>query len=204
MTGVSFQLEENAAQSGALIIGLDEVGRGPLAGPVYAAAVCFQGLTLPACLVGKVKDSKKISKSKIDEIADLIEEHTISAVGIATVAEIGELNILHASLLAMKRAGEALCEKLGEGPFHFLVDGNQKPKLYWPMDCIVKGDSKSLSIAAASILAKSRRDQEMKRLDAEFPHYGWAQNAGYPTKDHRLGIAQYGKTIHHRDGFKLL
>lgn len=189
----------------AYIIGVDEVGRGPLAGPVYAAAVHFPKCTLPECLQGRVKDSKKIPKSQMARIAKLIQEHTLNAIGVASVEEIGQLNILHASMLAMRRAIENLALNFKQSDRLFLlIDGNRAPETIYPNKTIVKGDSKSLSIAAASILAKHARDIEMKRLDEAFPSYGWAQNAGYPTIAHRKALAEFGKTIHHRDGFKLL
>ena len=177
-----------------VIAGVDEVGRGPLAGPVTAAAVIL-GPQIPSGLA----DSKKLSAKRRAALEPEIKELSRWAVAHATVAEIDELNILHASLLAMRRAIIAL----GPDVQAALIDGNRAPKdLGIEAQAVVKGDARSLSIAAASILAKEERDRIMRRLDQDYPHYGWAQNAGYPTKVHLAGLQTHGITPHHRCSFK--
>lgn len=177
-----------------VIAGVDEVGRGPLAGPVTAAAVIL-GADIPEGLA----DSKKLSAKKRAALEPEIKATSRWAVAHATVAEIDELNILHASMLAMTRAVLAL----GDDVQAALIDGNRVPKdLTIPAQAVVKGDARSLSIAAASILAKEERDRIMRDLHEVYPHYGWAQNAGYPTKVHMAGLEQHGVTEHHRCLFK--
>lgn len=178
--------------------GCDEVGRGCLAGPVVAAAVI-----LPNAYENPwINDSKKLSKSQREELVEEIKTSSIAwAIGEATVDEIDQINILNASFLAMKRAILALKVQ----PEHLLIDGNRwKSDLDLPFTCVIKGDGKFSSIAAASILAKVHRDQFMESLAEEFPHYGWESNAGYPTKAHREGIVKHGKTPWHRSSFRLL
>ncbi|NVK49809.1 MAG: ribonuclease HII [Cyclobacteriaceae bacterium] len=178
--------------------GCDEVGRGCLAGPVVAAAVI-----LPNAYENPwINDSKKLSKSQREELVEEIKTSSIAwAIGDATVDEIDQINILNASFLAMKRAILALKVQ----PEHLLIDGNRwKSDLDLPFTCVIKGDGKFSSIAAASILAKVHRDQFMENLAEEFPHYGWESNAGYPTKAHREGIVKHGKTPWHRSSFRLL
>lgn len=178
--------------------GCDEAGRGCLAGPVFASAVIlhtdFQHPSLT--------DSKQLSESQRDSLRPIIEKEAIAwAVAQYTPAEIDEVNILNASFLAMHRAIDQLTVK----PTHLIIDGNRFiDYLSIPHHCIIKGDSKYLSIAAASILAKTHRDEYMKKLGRDFPEYGWQQNKGYPTKAHRLAIQHYGATKHHRKSFKLL
>lgn len=178
--------------------GCDEVGRGCLAGPVVAAAVI-----LPNAYENPwINDSKKLSKSQREELVEEIKTSSIAwAIGEATVDEIDQINILNASFLAMKRAILALKVQ----PEHLLIDGNRwKSDLDFPFTCVIKGDGKFSSIAAASILAKVHRDKFMEKLAEEFPHYGWESNAGYPTKAHREGIVKHGKTPWHRSSFRLL
>ncbi len=178
--------------------GLDEVGRGCLAGPVVAAAVI-----LPADYTHTVlTDSKQLSARQRERLRIDIERDAIAwAVAEASVAEIDQVNILKASFLAMHRAVDALAVR----PAHLLVDGNRfVPYPLLPHTCIIKGDTKFLSIAAASILAKTYRDDLMSRLGAEFPAYGWAQNAGYPTGQHRAALQTFGPTDWHRRSFRLL
>lgn len=185
---------------GGKVAGLDEVGRGPLSGPVTAALVIIPD---PALVEGPLKginDSKRLSENRLLTFRDAILEHCVVSVGSASPAEIDELNILQATFLAMRRAVEDLC---GMVPDHILVDGNRIPKgLPCPATAVVKGDSRSCSIAAASIVAKVHRDAQMAALAAEFPGYGWARNAGYPTKEHYDAIARLGITPHHRRSFK--
>ncbi|MEG3641205.1 ribonuclease HII [Magnetococcus sp. PR-3] len=179
------------------ICGVDEAGRGPLSGPVVAAAVILNPEQLPAGL----NDSKKLSAKKRDALFELIQAQADFGIGQATVEEIDALNILHASMLAMCRAVEDLQTKVRVD--FALIDGNRLPKtLMVPGEAVVKGDAKSLSIGAASILAKVTRDRIMAVLDAQYPHYGWAKSQGYPTKAHLEALAQHGVTPHHRRSFK--
>lgn len=173
--------------------GIDEVGRGPFAGPVVAAAVILNPEKTP---VG-IQDSKKLSKSKREILfAELMESADVG-IGEASVAEIDELNILQATFLSMKRAVEAL----NQTPDHLLIDGNRDPKIGIPSQLVVKGDSISLSIAAASIVAKVTRDRKMCALSEQYPHYGWEKNAGYGTAEHRKGLSLFGVTPQHRRSF---
>ncbi|AGA78664.1 ribonuclease HII [Echinicola vietnamensis] len=178
--------------------GADEVGRGCLCGPVVAAAVI-----LPNDFAHElINDSKKLSKANRERLVDEIKENaTAWAVAESTVEEIDEINILNASFLAMTRAVQALTVQ----PEHLLIDGNRfKSQLDIPYDCIIKGDGKYASIAAASILAKVHRDKLMATYAEKFPGYGWERNVGYPTKEHREGITKLGTTPLHRQSFKLL
>ena len=186
-------LEANRIEAGC-----DEVGRGCLAGPVVAAAVI-----LPADYENPwINDSKKLGKSQREELIEEIKLKSLDwAIAEATVAEIDQINILNASFLAMSRAIEMLKAK----PEHLLIDGNRwKSKLEYSYSCIIKGDGKFASIAAASILAKVHRDQMMEDLATSFPHYGWESNVGYPTKTHREGIQKHGISPWHRKSFQLL
>lgn len=178
--------------------GLDEVGRGCLAGPVVAAAVI-----LPKNYTHKLlNDSKKLSKKQREELQNDIKKDAL-AWEIAEVSnqEIDEINILNASFLAMHKA----VDKLNIVPELLLVDGNRFTKYKkTPHECVIKGDGKYLSIAAASVLAKIYRDELMEKLAEEYPVYGWEKNAAYPTKQHRAGIKKYGITPYHRFSFTLL
>ena len=182
---------------GGRVAGVDEVGRGPLAGPVLAAAVVLPvGLT--AQLAAVLDDSKKLSpRKRALALQALRASGGEIGVGAASVGEIYKLNILHASFLAMRRAIAALPVP----PEHVLVDGNKQPGIAIPCTTLVGGDGLSLSIAAASIVAKEIRDRLMRLLDARYPHYGWAKNAGYAAEIHRAAIIQHGPTPHHRRGF---
>ena len=183
-----------------LVAGVDEVGRGPLAGPVVAAALIFPTAPCPV-LAGRIDDSKKLSEKSRDALfAALYASDAVIAVAAASVAEIERLNILGASLLAMRRA----VARLAVRPDWALVDGNRPPKLDCRVHCLVGGDATSLSIAAASIIAKVVRDRGMARLDRRWPGYGWADNAGYPTRSHVAALAELGATPHHRMGFRPL
>lgn len=180
---------------GLRLAGVDEVGRGPLAGPVIAAAVILDPANIPEGLA----DSKALSAKKREFLNGLILQSSWVGVGEASVEEIDEINILQASLLAMERAVTALPQV----PQHLLVDGNKLPKtLPCPATAVVKGDARSQSIAAASIVAKTRRDAIMQDLAQQFPGYGWEKNAGYPTKQHREALVKIGLTPHHRRSFK--
>ncbi len=183
------------AQGLLRIAGVDEVGRGPLAGPVTAAAVVLD----PHCIPEGLNDSKKLSVRKRNDILAAIRESAEISVAHASVAKIDALNILRASHLAMERAVAGLAEP----PDHVLVDGNLLPRgLTIPAQAIVKGDSLSVSIAAASIVAKIARDAIMWDLAQHYPGYGWERNAGYPSKCHRLALQDLGVTPHHRRSFK--
>lgn len=185
---------------GGIVAGIDEVGRGPLAGPVLAAAVILPAGFDPA-LAARIDDSKKLKPAMREAVAAaLAGSGAVIGVGAASVAEIAALNILQASFLAMRRA----VRRLAQRPDHVLVDGAIAPALGLPCTSVVKGDSLSLSIAAASIVAKVTRDRAMALLDARYPDYGWARNAGYGTKAHRAAIEAHGATSHHRRGFGAL
>ncbi len=189
-----FSYEKNSGKN--RIAGVDEAGRGPLCGPVVAAAVVFPDYEIDIPIL--ITDSKKMSQKQRDVAAAWIRDNTMWAVAISTPSEIDELNILWASMQAMERAVAGL-----ETPPDFcLIDGNRMPKnLKTPGDAIVRGDSKSLSIAAASILAKCERDRIMAELHIEYPQYGWDKNAGYGTRVHMDALDKYGVTVHHRKTF---
>ncbi len=188
---------EYGRDKGLLIAGTDEAGRGPLAGPVVAAAVIIPE-NFPEKLAKAINDSKQISEKKRDVLFPQILECCIHGIAECSAQEIDKINILQASLLAMKRA----VLQLSQQPSCVLVDGNKSPNIPNMKNIpIVKGDSKSLSIAAASILAKVTRDRLMQQLHTEFPHYGWAHNAGYPTAEHISALQTHGITPHHRQSF---
>jgi len=181
-----------------LEVGTDEAGRGCLAGPVVAAAVI-----LPSDFEHPLlNDSKKLTEKQREILRPIIEEKAL-AFGVAFISEekIDEINILQASILAMHRS----IEKLSIMPEHIIVDGNKfLPFKNIPHTTVIKGDAKFMSIAAASVLAKTHRDAFMQKIDAEFPNYCWNQNKGYPTKKHRAAIREFGATLYHRKTFKLL
>ena len=192
----NFLLEKDLIHSGySIIAGVDEVGRGPLAGPVTAAAVILDPLNIPENL----NDSKLLSLKQREKIYEELMCSSTFAIAHVSPEEIDKLNILQASLLAMVNA----VSKLNVTPNHILIDGNKVPEQLGGMaTAIVKGDSKVASIAAASIIAKVTRDRLMRDLDSDFPVYEWAKNSGYPTKCHMNAILQYGITPHHRRSFK--
>ncbi|MEN8657394.1 ribonuclease HII [Marivita sp.] len=194
--GPSFEFEDRLRLSGIhRIAGVDEAGRGPLAGPVVAAAVVLDRAIVPEGL----NDSKALTAKKRTELLELILADADVGVGLASVEEIDEINILRASHLAMNRA----IAKLDIAPDHVLIDGNLVPRdMTLPASPIVKGDSLSLSIAAASIVAKTRRDAIMWDLAQQYPGYGWERNQGYPTKCHKEALRNLGVTPHHRRSFK--
>ena len=187
-------LENNLA---GIVVGIDEVGRGPLAGPVIAAAVILDVARLPPRLLAKLDDSKALSAKLRQELGILLQDCAMIGLGRAEVAEIDQINILNATLLAMSRAYDAL----GQRADWALVDGNRAPKLPCQVQTVVKGDSKSLSIAAASVVAKVARDHEMAVLAQSFPGYGWERNAGYGTAQHMAALQTLGATPHHRRSF---
>ena len=174
--------------------GVDEAGRGPLAGAVFAAAVILD----PARPIGGLADSKKLSEKRREALAPLIRERALAwAVASASVEEIDALNILRATLLAMRRAVEGLAVV----PALALIDGNRCPSLTIPARAIIGGDASEPAISAASILAKTARDAEMRRLHLEFPQYGLDRHKGYDTAGHRAALARFGPTCHHRRSF---
>ena len=191
----TFALERAA---GGRVAGVDEVGRGPLAGPVVAAAVVFP-TGVPRKLAALLDDSKKLSAAQREAAytALLASGRAEIAVAAASVTEIGRLNILHAAMLAMLRA----VTRLPVPPDLALVDGNYPPTLPCPVQCVIGGDAASLSIAAASIVAKVVRDRAMARLALRWPGYGWETNAGYATEVHRQALVRLGPTRHHRPSF---
>jgi ribonuclease HII len=187
-----FSIEDGIASK--LICGIDEAGRGPLAGPVVAGAVIFpRRINIhPA-----IHDSKRLSAKMRETLYDYICANAIWAIGIASVAEIDTHNILNATMLAMQRAAEGL-----KTPASFaLIDGNRAPKLYCPSQCVVKGDQLSVSIAAASIMAKVTRDAIMRELDQQYPQYAFARHAGYGTKVHMAALVEHGACEAHRKSF---
>lgn len=189
---------ENSYQPGGLEAGCDEAGRGCLAGPVVAAAVILPDDFHHPWL----NDSKQVTEARREALRPIIEQEAIAwGVGICTPAEIDKMNILRASITAMHRA----LDHLDPRPRSVIVDGNKfYPYGDLPWKTFVKGDSRFGNIAAASILAKTHRDEIMRRLHQEYPAYGWAVNKGYPTPDHRAAIAAHGATPHHRLSFRLL
>ena len=194
----TFKLEQN--YSGP-VCGLDEAGRGPLAGPVTAACVYIPPELRDESFWRNVTDSKKLSAKKRDALFDLIISNSHYGIAEASVVEIDQINILQASLLAMARSLETMVSKFGVDPQAALVDGNQKPHLPCTIQTVVKGDSTSISIAAASILAKVTRDRVMEDLCSHFPMYGWNRNAGYGTAEHLAALRKFGVTNHHRRTF---
>lgn len=188
----SFALER---KTDGPVAGIDEVGRGPLAGPVHAAAVILNPRKLPK----GIDDSKAMSEAKRDAAFDEIMRKALAVgIGMASVEEIDGINILQATMLAMTRAVDALAVR----PVFALVDGNRVPAgLTCPAQAVIKGDAKVLSIAAASIIAKVTRDRLMNELDIAFPGYHWAKNKGYGTADHMEALIRLGATPHHRTSF---
>ena len=191
----NFEYEERLYNEGyTSVCGCDEAGRGPLCGPVVAAAVIFPlGIEIEG-----LNDSKKLTEKKREKLFDIIKEKAIAyAIAEASPEEIDEINILNASMLAMRRAVEALPVKADFA----LIDGNTSRGFEIPTETIVKGDSKSYSVAAASILAKVTRDRGCIELDAMYPEYGIAKHKGYPTKDHMDAVRKYGATEIYRKSF---
>lgn len=192
---MDYSYEQNALNKGYKVIcGIDEAGRGPLAGPVYAAAVILPlGLEIEG-----LNDSKKLTEKKREQLFDIICEKAVSySIGIATEQEIDEINILNATFLAMRRAVEGLDVK----PDYALVDGNQHPGLSIADETIIKGDGKSMSVAAASILAKVSRDRYMLEMAEKYPEYCFEKHKGYGTKLHYEMLEKYGVSEIHRRSF---
>jgi ribonuclease HII len=184
--------------TGVIEAGCDEAGRGCLAGAVYAAAVILP----PSFSNEELNDSKQLTAKQRYKLRPIIEENALAwAIGIVSPEEIDEINILNASILAMHRA----LDGLKMSPEELIIDGNKfKPYRDIPYTTIVKGDGKYMSIAAASILAKTYRDDYMMQLHLQYPQYRWDKNKGYPTREHRMAIAQYGTTPYHRMTYNLL
>lgn len=188
-------IENQLIQRGcSCVAGVDEAGRGPLAGPVVASAVIVpQGL-----IYDSINDSKRLNHYRREQLDTEIRKTAIVSVSVVSVEEIERLNILHATMLAMKLAVNGLSVK----PDHILIDGNRLPDgLEAPATAIVKGDARCISIAAASIIAKVKRDRIMAELDKDYPDYRWSRNAGYATREHLLALNKYGPTPHHRMGY---
>jgi len=195
----NFEFEEKyRAQGFNRIAGIDEAGRGPWAGPVVAGAVILNLDNLSDTLLAGLDDSKKLSAGKRDALYEGLMERAHVGVGVASVEEIDTINILQATFLAMTRAVEGLPNR----PEFALVDGNKLPPFSYPAEAIVKGDSRSLSIAAASIIAKVTRDRIMTELGELHPGYAWEKNMGYGTKAHQAGLERLGVTVHHRKSYK--
>lgn len=187
-----------AARGYKIICGVDEAGRGPWAGPVVAAAVILDEQTLSPELRDGIDDSKKLKAGKREDLFGRLSEDVHIGIGLADVEEIDRLNILRATMLAMKRA----VDDLPRSPELALVDGNRMPDLGAIVaECVIKGDGKSLSIAAASIAAKVTRDQIMKGLAEAYPGYGWERNAGYGTAEHQAALQRLGVTPAHRKSY---
>lgn len=186
---------------GALVFGVDEVGRGPLAGPVVTGAAWIDLERMPDSVACLIADSKVLTAERRAAALAAAQPYAVIALGRAEVAEIETTNILAAALTAMGRAVDALAATLGQCPDHVLVDGNRLPSWPWQAEAVVKGDSLSLSIALAAIAAKQARDAEMAALAGYHPGYGWERNAGYGTAEHRAGLAALGVTPHHRRSF---
>ena len=205
-----FDLERSfGADDGRIVIGLDEAGRGPWAGPVVAGAAWLDPGRLPPDLLAALDDSKKLSAATRERLFEAMtatmNEDPVSlrfATGRAEVEEIDALNILQASLLSMRRAGATLTDMLPTAPSVALVDGNHRPDLPCGVETVIKGDGRSLTVAAASIAAKVVRDREMDRLATAFPGYGWERNRGYGTAEHQAALADLGVTPQHRRTFR--
>jgi ribonuclease HII len=185
-------------KDGRTVCGVDEAGRGPLAGPVVAAAILLPR-RVPKAIRDEIRDSKKLTAAQRDALFVPLMSLCPFAIAEATVAEIDTLNILQATMLAMQRA---VSELHALSPVEVaLIDGNRAPALHCPAECVIGGDDKSLSIAAASILAKVHRDRLMHRLAATHPFYGWERNAGYGTREHMDAMKKHGVTVWHRASF---
>lgn len=193
-----FSFEQAALDQDALsVCGIDEAGRGPLAGPVVAAAVVLNRETLAEPVWHRLNDSKKMTPLAREQLFDQINDTAEVGVGIVDIDEIDILNILGATMKAMSVA----VANLAGTPGLALIDGNREPVLNCPLQCIVKGDSKSMSIAAASVIAKVTRDRIMSDLARQYPGYGWERNAGYGTREHMDALKTLGVTPHHRRSF---
>ncbi len=198
-----FDFDKEKTKSFDYLIGTDEAGRGPGAGPVFAAAVCFNNYN--KSLIKELEylnDSKRLTEKTREELYEIIIKNSIYSIHQGSIEEIERLNILRTSLLTMKKACNDVISKLKTNNIIVIVDGNKKiPDFTYNQEAIIKGDFKSASIAAASILAKVSRDRFMKELDRKYPQYLWAENKGYMTKSHLDAVDKYGLTKWHRRKF---
>ena len=190
-----FTLEKEV---GGIVAGIDEAGRGPLAGPVVAAAVIIDRARLAPRLLAQIDDSKRLSRARREVVFEALADVAHIGIGQADVDEIDRINILQASLLAMRRA----VDQLGVKPETALIDGNRAPELSCRSRCVVGGDRLSVSIAAASIVAKVTRDRLITELARLYPGYGWEDNAGYGTRAHRAALDRLGPSPQHRRSFR--
>ena len=195
------KLKQFDTQFNAPLCGIDEVGRGPLCGPVVSACVHIPTENLDNPLWDSINDSKKISAIKREKLFEPLKELCFYGIAEASAQEIDQINIHHATLLAMKRAFHDMLDRNGIAPKTALIDGKFAPDLSCATQTVIKGDSTSLSIAAASIIAKVTRDRLMTKLHGEYPHYGWDTNSGYGTKAHMDGLQSHGLTPFHRLSF---
>ncbi|AFX98520.1 ribonuclease HII family protein [Candidatus Endolissoclinum faulkneri L2] len=197
-----FNLElEYGANKGGTVFGVDEVGRGALAGPIIAGA-CWINLNLiPQEISHMIIDSKALTKKRRTKVIIATRPYTVIELGIAEVSEINATNILVSTLKAMERAIKSLVNNIKREPDNVLIDGNHLPTCHWPTEAIVKGDEISKSIALASIVAKQKRDFRMSVLAKSHPGYGWERNAGYGTAEHMKALVELGITQHHRQNF---
>ena len=197
------EFDKKEKENFSFLIGTDEAGRGPGAGGVYAAAVCFTDLNNELIKeLSAVNDSKQLSEATREELYEIIKQNCIYSVKFGTVEEIEKYNILRTSLATMKKACEDVILQLKNQNIKVIIDGNKLiPIFNYPQKFIIKGDAHSFSIAAASILAKVERDREMIQLAKDFPYYGWDKNKGYLTKEHLDAIDKYGLTKWHRKSF---
>ena len=189
-------------EKSGIIAGCDEAGRGPLAGPVTAACVFVPHEKRSHKIWKKVRDSKLLSLEEREDMFNAIQEQACFGIASSSVSEIYDINILQAAILAMRRATEEMCQQFDISPDLILIDGNYKPRAFpYETQPVIKGDMLSISIAAASILAKVTRDRVMQKLHEEHPHYGWNTNAGYSTPIHLQALKQHGPCVHHRRDF---
>lgn len=203
MNNKLFDFDLKQRQDDFCLIGTDEAGRGPGAGPVCAAAVCFKNIDKNLIsTLSKLNDSKQLSEKTREELFNLIIQNSVYSITFGSVEEIEKNNILKTSLNCMKKACLEVVKKLESDKINVLIDGNKLIHNFkYSQKYIVKGDGKSASIAAASILAKVSRDKYMVMLAKDFPQYGWAKNKGYLTAEHLAAIDEYGTTVHHRSKF---
>jgi len=196
-----FNYDKNELEKFDYLLGVDEAGRGPAAGGVYAGAVVFKK-NVDETLFLKLNDSKKMSKKNRELLYPIIKENSYYSIKSVGVEKIEEINILNAALLAIKMAALDVISKIKSDNILTIVDGNKLIKDFnYPQKYIIKGDSKSASIAAASVLAKVARDNFMNEIDLEYPQYGWKDNKGYLTKKHIEAIKEFGVTPYHRPSF---
>ena len=192
---------ESLYKGPGLVFGIDEAGRGPWCGPVVAACVCWPNRQINPYLAQQINDSKKLSAKKREQLFPMIMNSAYVGIGQASSQEIDDVNILQATFLAMDRSLQNVA-KNGHTASFALIDGNRLPKWQLPCQALIKGDSLSLSIAAASIIAKVTRDHIMTDLAKQYPQYAWDKNAGYGTTDHIAALKKYGITPYHRKSYR--